>query len=116
MAGPGESAENTDRTNAGWKIPELEVLINEDWLFAVYNNQLQTEKDYQHAFEWLKNGATTRRSSGDGKFPGDLRQETDGHPAANSFFPSPISDIILSQFELAPDGSLHRSRSPNVPK
>jgi RNA polymerase sigma factor (sigma-70 family) len=88
-------------------IPELEFLDEEDWLAAVKNQKLDSEKGYRRAMSTLRDAAEAKAGSfihealqkyleaNGKKFPTELTE-------LQSFFDTPISAAVLERWQIAP--------------
>jgi len=88
------------------KIPELQLLSEEDWLFAA-KGKLDTDADYRRALAALRNAAGDKfvglispavnqfAKANNGQFPTDLSQ-------LGSFLNTPMDDSIMQRWEVAP--------------
>ncbi len=96
----------------GANVPELRLLTEEDWLGAVQNPKLDTEKDYRRAMSGLRGGAQNKFAAlaqpalhkylkeNDWKFPTDLSQ-------LQSYFEGgPVERDILQRFGIVPAESV----------
>jgi RNA polymerase sigma factor (sigma-70 family) len=89
-----------------YKIPELALLDDEDWLAAVKSRSLQTERQYRWAASGLRGSAENQFASmlsdalqkyaaENGKqFPTDLNQ-------LQPYFAAPVSEAILERWQIA---------------
>jgi hypothetical protein len=94
----------------GEKIPELQLVSEDDWI-ATVDDPLVTDDDYRSAASRLRNDADLefgRRALpalqqyvqvNNGQFPTDLSQ-------LNPYFESPIDDAILQRYEIVPTNSV----------
>ena len=88
------------------KIPEFQLLTEEDWLKAA-KGDLNTDEDYRRAFSALRGAA-------EGKFAPMLKKALDKYLKANnkqfptdlaqlqSYFETPVDGAILQRWEIAP--------------
>ena len=89
------------------RIPEMQLLDEEDWLAVVKGRPLDTDLDYRRALSTLRSTAAGKLASlmqkalrgftrsNNGQFPTDLAQ-------LQSYFDSPVDAAILDRWKIAP--------------
>ena len=91
------------------KIPELQLLTENDWLSAAKDAKFDTETDIRKALGKLRNLAKDKLPIGsalfsfthanNGKLPTDLAQ-------LKPYFKAPVDDAILERYKLLHTGNL----------
>jgi RNA polymerase sigma factor (sigma-70 family) len=92
------------------KIPELQLVTDQDWLNAAHDN-LETDEDYRRALAELRSAGQGKFASlaqpalgnylkaNNGQFPTDLAQ-------LQPYFASPVDGAILQRYEIIPAAQL----------
>jgi RNA polymerase sigma factor (sigma-70 family) len=94
------------------KIPEMQLLTEQDWLDATKNNNLATDNDFRRAFSSLRQEAENQfvqtslkpalnsyLQANNGQFPTDLSQ-------LQSYFNAPVDPAILQRWEVTPGSTV----------
>ena len=97
------------------KIPDLQLLSEEDWLNAAKDASFDTDEDVRRTLAHLRNSAGNKfaniasdavskyMKANNGQFPTDVAQ-------LQPFFPAPISDAILQRWGIVPQTALPNQR------